>query len=227
MRVRHRLGSLIPGEIRRALGDRDARFVEAARAAYREEAAARNAGLDEPVPGAPVGRGTPMSDAELREAFRLASMTVTPAPLGRPAHRSTTNAPADGPDTSGLDGAVAAPGPEADVGLGVEAAGAVPPASDAPRPMVDARQPVTLPATTAPAGPPASPPRSAWATAAASRPITDALRTPGIAPAPDATHPAEPLPDPTPADEVQLPGNLGFSVDDFFGGLVRRIERRP
>ena len=28
-------------------------------------------------------------------------------------------------------------------------------------------------------------------------------------------------------ERVLLPGNLGFSVDDFFGGLVRRIERRP
>ena len=42
-----------------------------------------------------------MSDEELREAFRLASLTVTPAPLGRPTRREDPGPPAGESGESG------------------------------------------------------------------------------------------------------------------------------
>ena len=70
-------------------------------------------------------------------------------------------------------------------------------------------------------------PSSAWATAPTSPAAADAVPSPALAPAPEADPLIEPRPEPTPAGQAQLPGNLEFSVEDFFGGLVRRIERRP
>jgi hypothetical protein len=147
------------------------------------------------------GTGAPMSDEEIREAFRLASLTVTPAPLGRPSRKTESAAPGDQAGAPQPDGRPAAPG-----------------SNDATTNVATANSGVGPPTTTRDREPDRAP-------APAEPPTLMAIRTPAMASEPDGAGPAEP--DPDSPDQVQLPGNLGFSVDDFFGGLVRRIERRP
>jgi hypothetical protein len=142
-----------------------------------------------------------MSDEEIREAFRLASLTVTPAPLGRPSRKTESAAPGDQAGAPQPDGRPAAPG-----------------SNDATTNVATANSGVGPPTTTRDREPDRAP-------APAEPPTLMAIRTPAMASEPDGAGPAEP--DPDSPDQVQLPGNLGFSVDDFFGGLVRRIERRP
>jgi hypothetical protein len=123
--------------------------------------------------------GSPMSDAELREAFRAASLTVTPAPLGRLARREA--APAGPVDSASLPSPhETSPGKLAAVAPEVRAI--------------------------APSGP---------ATAAAR------LRRDHAATA--APDPASPPETPTPDSSV-IPANVTSTADDFFGGVVRRVD---
>jgi hypothetical protein len=171
------------------------------------------------------GTGAPMSDEEIREAFRLASLTVTPAPLGLPSRKTESAAPGDQAGAPQPDGRPAAPGSnDATTNVATANSGVGPPTTTRDR------EPDRPAATDASSALPASvdvggPPAAAWAPAPAEPPTLMAIRTPAMASEPDGAGPAEP--DPDSPDQVQLPGNLGFSVDDFFGGLVRRIERRP
>jgi len=207
-----------------------------------------------------AGTGIAMSDEELREAFRLASLTVTPAPLGRPSRREDSPPPDgesgdSGPDVSSplrtptvaRTTADAATAPVRPAGAAVSPAGPARPAG--PAAMSAALEAMSVepagmsvePANGSTAVPeastigvpapvPESAPESVPTSLAAATPLLPAPANgqgSGLDPAPDASRPIGDLPDPTSAGQVQLPGNLGFSGDDFFGGLVRRIERRP
>lgn len=189
------------------------------------------------------GQGTPMSDEELREAFRLAGLTVKPAPLGRSSRRAREEAPPGETDADGPAGETVADGPEAATPAprspaagaaataggaaataGGAAASASPPTTrEVPVPAADkASAPFSVPAAA-----PSPAPSSAWAAAPTGPSAADAPRSPALAPAPGADRSTAPLPEPDPADPIKLPGNLGTTTDDFFRGLVRRIERRP
>ena len=186
------------------------------------------------------GRRTAMSDEDIREAFRLASLALTPAPLGRPSRRERAAEPDDdeqqtadlqgptplAPPTDGARPATAAAAPG-------EVAARRADSPDAPPSVPPSPTPVEAPRSLAPVDEPApSPARAAAALTRGSAPGVGSgqavpASTPAVLPAQDARRPIAPLPDADPGDPVPLPGNLGFSVDDFFGGLVRRIERRP
>jgi hypothetical protein len=175
------------------------------------------------------GAGVLMSDEELREAFRLASLTVTPAPLGRPSRRPGASTSDDEANAGRSDG----PGQSAPGATEHEASESGAAAATGRERAVDTHtSAVERPGSAAAPSPPSTAigpggrPASAWAPAPSDPPSTGPTRASEVDPA-DAV-PASGLPsEPGAADPVQLPGNLAFSVDDFFGGLVRRIERRP
>lgn len=174
---------------------------------------------------------TPMSDAELREAFRIASLMVTPAPLGRAGRPRGKEAAEPQPDRAGSPVGERAPG-----------------ARDAPRIAAAAASAASTPAapSAAPADPDGPEPGGVrWAAgsarltgapsppAAESRPA--ALPDPGDESTVDEPGGADdgagpgafrPVSGPDPTDPRGLPGNLAASADDFFDGLVRRVERQ-
>ncbi len=167
--------------------------------------------------------GTPMSDEELREAFRLASLTVTPAPLGRPSRREDPGPPAGESGEVGDSGDVGDSG--RDVASPLRTPTVAPPPTEAVAAPVRPADPAVV--STAPVVMSAAPVVMSAAPTSGSTAVPEASPISVPASAPDAGRPIGDLPTSDPADPIKLPGNLGSSTDDFFGGLVRRIERRP
>ena len=188
-------------------------------------AAGRLAGLASRGDGSAGPRRTPAEEAAyqaaMREAFRSvtppepARLTRRPAAQGQPTPASPT---ASAPESTAASATPAPGGPPAPATRALE----VPPTPSAPQPAVDAwltdtpdwwpvrpaapsAEPSTGPSTTGSPAEPSSVP-SADATAGGTDP---------------AGGPA------TPDDQMQVPGTVKATADDFFGGVVRRVDRRP
>ncbi len=174
--------------------------------------------------------------AAMREAFRSvtppepARLTRRPAAQGQPTPASpTASAPestpvpaARAPETTPAPAIPAPGGPPASTARVLE----LPPTPSAPQPAVDtwltdtpewwpvrpavpSAEPSTGPSTVAPSAEPSSVP-SADATVDATA---------------DGAGPTEgPA---TQDDQMQVPGTVKATADDFFGGVVRRVDRRP
>lgn len=143
----------------------------------------------------------------LREAFRsatplepaVAARRPTPQPKAMPGAKVARPAAAEAPDAGSPTS---------------------PPAGAAPMPGAEVR----LPAAAVADGPPVAGdpgPLGAVPDAAASPPA-------GSTPAGVPVGPGRRSWVPTaPADLIEVPGSVAIAADDFFGGLVRRVDRRP
>ncbi len=214
--VRERLSRLLAG--RRGADERSDTAQSAERQAFLDATWA-----DEiPIVPAPLGRPRP-SSAPAPEtvapgtASRAAASEVTPA-LAATRAPAAEKAPIDplklapGPETTAPTPAPPTPTPPSPRPGPPEGSPAfVPPAEGlersawAARPVAAAEQP-TIPE------PPASPPGAAIGPAAAG-PATDEARSRTLPPGSTA-----------PVELLQAPPSAGAAVDDFFHGLVRRVE---
>jgi hypothetical protein len=215
-------------------------------------AAGRLAGLASRGDGSTGPRRTAAEEAAyqaaMREAFRSvtppepARLTRRPAAQGKPTPASpTARAPASPPAPESTRApesppAPAARAPETTPAWAIPAPGGppapatraldVPPTPSAPQPAVDtwltdtpewwpvrpaapSAEPSTEPSSVAPSTGPSSVP-SADATVDATAGGTDPAGGPA-----------------TPDDQMQVPGTVKATADDFFGGVVRRVDRRP
>lgn len=170
-------------------------------------------------------------EAAMREAFRSA---VPPEPArltrGPAAHGQATPSSATLDPGAALNGATPAPGgPPASATRALEG----PPTPPAPQPAVDTRLTDTpewwpvRPAT------PSTVSREAGASVVGPAPADPAAPTlPAGSPANVTADPTAggtgPAGGPATADDLlEVPGSVTTRADDFFGGVVRRVERHP